>query len=288
MIGYIAHKTNYHVTAILIGVILGPLFEQYLVRVAAHLAGRPRDPVLLHARQHAVGAAGAVARAALLARLSQRKAAARTLADPRTRKQPANERNHVRAAPGPQRPPPRSPRDPRRRPGHGGRTTTPIIGHMKPPHGTTIIDVADPAHPRAACTRSRFPTATRTRHKVRVAGDIMITNVEQNNRHLLRRGARLPQAEAKLAQRCRAARPPTPSSLRSSSVKAEDIADVCAKATARGYGDGGFRIYDIADKRRPRLAATRRRTASASTASTWTRATPTSPPRWKATSATSW
>ena len=32
VIGYIAHKTNYHVTAILIGVILGPLFEQYLVR----------------------------------------------------------------------------------------------------------------------------------------------------------------------------------------------------------------------------------------------------------------
>ena len=32
VIGYIAHKTNYHVTAILIGIILGPLFEQYLVR----------------------------------------------------------------------------------------------------------------------------------------------------------------------------------------------------------------------------------------------------------------
>ena len=32
MIGYIAHKTNYHVTAILIGIMLGPLFEQYLVR----------------------------------------------------------------------------------------------------------------------------------------------------------------------------------------------------------------------------------------------------------------
>ncbi len=32
VIGYIAHKTNYHVTAILIGVILGPLFETYLVR----------------------------------------------------------------------------------------------------------------------------------------------------------------------------------------------------------------------------------------------------------------
>jgi putative tricarboxylic transport membrane protein len=32
LIGYIARKTNYHVTAILIGVILGPLFEQYLLR----------------------------------------------------------------------------------------------------------------------------------------------------------------------------------------------------------------------------------------------------------------
>jgi putative tricarboxylic transport membrane protein len=32
VIGYLAHKTHYHVTAILIGIILGPLFEQYLVR----------------------------------------------------------------------------------------------------------------------------------------------------------------------------------------------------------------------------------------------------------------
>ncbi len=32
VIGYIAHKTSYHVTAMLIGIILGPLFEQYLVR----------------------------------------------------------------------------------------------------------------------------------------------------------------------------------------------------------------------------------------------------------------
>lgn len=32
VIGYIAHKTHYHVTAMLVGVILGPLFEEYLVR----------------------------------------------------------------------------------------------------------------------------------------------------------------------------------------------------------------------------------------------------------------
>jgi putative tricarboxylic transport membrane protein len=32
VLGYVARKTNYHVTAILIGIILGPLFEQYLLR----------------------------------------------------------------------------------------------------------------------------------------------------------------------------------------------------------------------------------------------------------------
>jgi putative tricarboxylic transport membrane protein len=32
VVGYIARKTKYHVTAILIGVILGPLFETYLLR----------------------------------------------------------------------------------------------------------------------------------------------------------------------------------------------------------------------------------------------------------------
>jgi putative tricarboxylic transport membrane protein len=32
VLGYIARKTNFHVTGILIGIILGPLFEQYLLR----------------------------------------------------------------------------------------------------------------------------------------------------------------------------------------------------------------------------------------------------------------
>ncbi|MGQ0677919.1 MAG: tripartite tricarboxylate transporter permease [Rhodospirillales bacterium] len=32
ILGYIARKTNFHVTAMLIGIIIGPLFEQYLVR----------------------------------------------------------------------------------------------------------------------------------------------------------------------------------------------------------------------------------------------------------------
>jgi putative tricarboxylic transport membrane protein len=32
ILGYVARKTGYHVTAILIGIILGPLFEVYLIR----------------------------------------------------------------------------------------------------------------------------------------------------------------------------------------------------------------------------------------------------------------
>jgi putative tricarboxylic transport membrane protein len=44
VIGYIARKTNYHVTAILIGVILGPLFEGYLLRALRLGDG---DPLIL-------------------------------------------------------------------------------------------------------------------------------------------------------------------------------------------------------------------------------------------------
>jgi putative tricarboxylic transport membrane protein len=42
IIGYIAHKTQYHVAAILIGVVLGPIFEKYLVRAMRISEGDPR------------------------------------------------------------------------------------------------------------------------------------------------------------------------------------------------------------------------------------------------------
>jgi putative tricarboxylic transport membrane protein len=44
VLGYIARKTGYHVTAILIGIILGPLFEQYLMRALRISQG---DPMIL-------------------------------------------------------------------------------------------------------------------------------------------------------------------------------------------------------------------------------------------------
>ncbi len=62
------------------------------------------------------------------------------------------------------------------------------VGHMKPPHGTSIVDVRDPANPRLVTTLD-LPDEHSHTHKVRVVGDIMIANVEQNDRHTLRRAA---------------------------------------------------------------------------------------------------
>ena len=66
-----------------------------------------------------------------------------------------------------------------------------FVGHMDAPYGTTIIDVKDPANPKILKQIMLDDDLSHT-HKVRVAGNIMITNVEQAQRHLLRRGERLP------------------------------------------------------------------------------------------------
>jgi hypothetical protein len=51
------------------------------------------------------------------------------------------------------------------------------IGHMDPPHGTTIIDVKDPKHPRIVA-EIEIPQGVHS-HKVRVSGDIMLVNLER-------------------------------------------------------------------------------------------------------------
>ncbi|MCH8168743.1 MAG: RNA polymerase subunit sigma-70 [Proteobacteria bacterium] len=120
------------------------------------------------------------------------------------------------------------------------------VGHMKPPMGTSIIDIADPAAPRVV-SHLAPPDRWSHTHKVRVAGDIMITNVEQDRRHFLHQGGRLaairdelgPGAgDAAVAERI--------------GVRAADIPELEA-AHARGYESGGFRVWDIADKTAPKL-----------------------------------
>ena len=52
------------------------------------------------------------------------------------------------------------------------------LGHMRAPHGTTLVDVRDPKNPRELA-RIGMPPGTHS-HKVRVAGDIMVVNHEIN------------------------------------------------------------------------------------------------------------
>jgi hypothetical protein len=123
------------------------------------------------------------------------------------------------------------------------------VGHMKPPHGTTIVDVRDPRHPKVA---AQIPLADQRSHshKVRVAGDIMITNVEQNERHAVRRAGRLKEAEAALAARL--GRPPADAEIGAELGVTPDQLRLAREFRERPYAEGGFRVWDVSDKTKPR------------------------------------
>lgn len=117
------------------------------------------------------------------------------------------------------------------------------IGHMDAPMGTSIIDVHDPASPTVVAQIAPPDDWSHT-HKVRVVGDIMITNVEQAKRHFLRKGDKIAGLRTKGLSNAEIAD--------GLSVKPSDIA-VLEEAVARGYNEGGFRIWDISDKTAPKL-----------------------------------
>src|SRR5216683_278696 len=56
------------------------------------------------------------------------------------------------------------------------RNNVAYIGHVKPPNGTTIADVSDPAKPRRLA-EIKVPEGTLS-HKVRVENDVMLVNRE--------------------------------------------------------------------------------------------------------------
>lgn len=116
------------------------------------------------------------------------------------------------------------------------------VGHMKPPMGTSIIDVRDPANPKVVAHID--PPEWSHTHKVRVADDLMITNVEQDRRHFLRKGDRIPALRDKGHSDEEIAA--------TLGVKPSDIPDLDA-ARERGYDAGGFRVWDISDKTAPKL-----------------------------------
>jgi len=125
-----------------------------------------------------------------------------------------------------------------------------FVGHMKPPNGTSIIDVSDPKNPKLVTT-IMLPDNNSHTHKVRVAGDVMIVNVEMNDRHFLRKGEKIPAATAQLEAKLK--RPPNDAEVAAElHVKESDLPRL-RDYLENGYKDGGFRIYDISDRANPKL-----------------------------------
>lgn len=124
-----------------------------------------------------------------------------------------------------------------------------FIGHISPPEGTTILDVSDPENPRIV-SRIDIDSFNHS-HKVRVHGDIMLVNCENNRRHQMQAAARMPAVRKELEARW--GRPPDDVEVaRELNYTAAEL-PLLEEAARRGpYKDGGLRIYSIADPARPR------------------------------------
>ena len=118
------------------------------------------------------------------------------------------------------------------------------VGHMKPTDGTSIINIANPKKPKIVWQGKLADKQSHT-HKVRVVGDLMITNVEQNNRHILRAGNRISETRMILEQ---AGGDTSDAGVAAVlGVDVEMIPDMIAAQGEGFYTDGGFKIWDISD-----------------------------------------
>jgi hypothetical protein len=128
------------------------------------------------------------------------------------------------------------------------------IGHLqnKERLGTTILDISEPRKPRIV-SQIKLDDDSSHSHKARVIGNIMIVNNEQNASAHGRKAEQLPSARATLKQVL--GREPTPSELAQKlSISEADLPAVEA-AERHPYDQGGFKIYDVSDKSKPRLVA---------------------------------
>ncbi|HET9404011.1 MAG TPA: hypothetical protein VFO57_05485 [Burkholderiales bacterium] len=126
------------------------------------------------------------------------------------------------------------------------------VGHItnKDGLGTSILDVSDPKNPKLL---SQLPVGDRNSHshKARVIGDIMIVNMEQNMTAIGRKADELPGLRKKL--QAGLGRAPSHAELAEKlGVRESDIPAVEAMEK-EPYSQGGFKIYDIADRAKPKL-----------------------------------
>jgi len=123
------------------------------------------------------------------------------------------------------------------------------IGHMDPPHGTSILDISDLKNPKIVSQIMLEDDQSHT-HKARVVGDILYTNVELFNRHYRRRGDGIPDIRAGLEKD---GKEPSDSNVAAQMNIRESEVAVLDAQRERGYHDGGFKVYDIKDKAAPKL-----------------------------------
>jgi hypothetical protein len=126
------------------------------------------------------------------------------------------------------------------------------VGHLpnREGLGTTILDISEPTRPRVIATVMLDDPRSHS-HKVRVAGDIMIVNHERNPTAVGRRAEELPRVTRELTEAL--GRAPTTAEIAGKLGVTEDAVREIEAEAARGYHDGGFKIYDVSNPAQPKL-----------------------------------
>jgi len=125
-----------------------------------------------------------------------------------------------------------------------------FLGHMEPPHGTTIVDVSDPKRPRVVA-EIRLDHPDEHSHKVRVVGNIMYTNLERPSRRFAAKAARLAQTRADLETALE--RAPTGAEVAEKLEIRESELPQLEEWSRTGFPRGGYRVWDISAIANPRL-----------------------------------
>ena len=126
------------------------------------------------------------------------------------------------------------------------------IGHIpnKNQLGTTILDISNPKAPKIVSQIYLDDPASHS-HKARVVGDLLYVTSERNMTSIGRRADELPGVKLRLLKEL--GREATHAELAFAlNVREQDIPIVEA-AQKKPYQNGGFKIYDIADKSNPKL-----------------------------------
>jgi hypothetical protein len=125
------------------------------------------------------------------------------------------------------------------------------IGHItnKERLGTSILDVSDPRNPKLV-SQVFLEDGDSHSHKARVIGDIMIVNHERNMTAIGRKADELPRLRKRLKEQL--GRDATHAELAEKLGVAEAEIPAVEAAEKKPYQLGGFRIYDVSDRTKPR------------------------------------